>query len=143
MDVAVKYLVMGSVIFLMLGVGMRTDFQDIVKIGKQFRLLFRGLFANFLVVPVLTYICILWLPIASDIKIGILLMAAAPVAPMVPPFVSAAKGDLTFSVGLMVIVAISSVVLTPFILSLSLPKSEGGTLLDPWQIIQTLLYVQT
>lgn len=61
---------------------------------------------------------------------------------MAPPFVGMAKGDLAYSVGLMVIVALLSVPLTPLILSLSLPKSEGGLVLNPWQIIQTLVFVQ-
>jgi BASS family bile acid:Na+ symporter len=98
--------------------------------------------ANFLVVPIAMYLSILWLPIPSDVKIGIMLMAAAPVAPMAPPFVAMARGNVPYSVGLMTIVALLSVPLTPLILSLSLPKSEGGLVLDPFQIIQTLFMVQ-
>ena len=142
MALFIKYTVMGSVVLLMLGVGLRTNFGEVIGIARQFRLVMRGLLANFLVVPVLIYLSILWLPISSDVKIGIMLMAAAPVAPMAPPFVGMAKGDLPYSVGLMVIVALLSVPLTPLILSLSLPKSEVGLVLDPWQIIQTLLFVQ-
>lgn len=142
MAMIVKYTVMGSVVLLMLGVGLNTDFRDVIKVGKQFRLVIRGLLANFFIVPVMMYLGILWLPISSDIKIGIMLMAAAPVAPMAPPFVGMAKGDLPYSVGLMVIVGLLSIALTPLILSLSLPKSDGGLVLNPWQIIQTLLFVQ-
>lgn len=142
MAMLVKYTVMGSVVLLMLGVGLNTDFRDVIKVVKQFALLMRGLMANFLVVPLLIYLSILWLPLVSDVKIGIMLMAAAPVAPMAPPFVSMAKGDLPYSVGLMVIVGMLSVVLTPLILSVALPKSDEGLVLNPWQIIQTLLFVQ-
>jgi BASS family bile acid:Na+ symporter len=140
--IIVKYTVMSSVVLLMLGVGFNTDFRDVIKVGRQVRLLARGLLANFVIVPVLMYLSILWLPISPDVKIGIMLMAAAPVAPMAPPFVGMAKGDLPYSVGLMVIVALLSVPLTPLLLSLSLPKSEEGLVLNPWQIIQTLMFVQ-
>ena len=138
----VKYTVMGSVVLLMLGVGLRTAFGQIVDVFKQVRLVLIGLLANFLVVPVLIYLTLVWLPLSPDVKIGIMLMAAAPVAPMAPPFVGAARGDVVYAVGLMAIVALLSVPLTPLILSLALPKSEGGLVINPLQIIQTLLTVQ-
>lgn len=142
MALFVKYIVMGSVVFLMLGVGLRTPFGQILDVFKQVRLVLIGLLANFLVVPVLIYLTLVWLPLSPDVKIGIMLMAAAPVAPMAPPFVGAARGDVVYAVGLMAIVALLSVPLTPLILSLALPKSEGGLVIDPLQIIQTLLTVQ-
>jgi BASS family bile acid:Na+ symporter len=85
-----------------------------------------------------------WLPVAPEVKMGIMLMAAAPIAPMAPlPFVGIAKGDLAYSAGLMVVAAVLSVALTPLIISLSFPSSaEGGVAVDPMQIVQTLLTVQ-
>jgi BASS family bile acid:Na+ symporter len=80
--------------------------------------------------------------LAPEVKIGILLMAAAPVAPMAPPFVGMAKGDVPYSVGLMVIVAVLSIVLTPLILSLTMPAGEGALVLDPMQIVRTLVTMQ-
>lgn len=142
MAVFVKYLVMTSVIFLMLTVGLRIKFGEIIEVVKQFQLMMRGLLANFLVVPALIYVCLFFLPLSPDVKIGIMIMAAAPIAPMAPPFVAMAKGDVPYAVGLMTIVAVLSVALTPLILSLALPKSEEGLNIDPWQIIETLLTVQ-
>ncbi len=70
-------------------------------------------------------------------------MVAAPIAPMAPvPFVEKAKGDVIYSVGLMVIVAVLSIVFTPLILSLSIPESVGGVTLNPLSIVKTLLTVQ-
>ena len=139
----VKYTVMTSVMLLMLGVGLRITFGQVLEVLRQFRSVLQGVTANFLIVPVLTYLALLWLPISADVKIGIFLMAAAPIAPMAPsPFVDMAKGDLPYSVGLMTVVALLSVVLTPLLLILAIPESEGGVVLDPLQIVQTLLTVQ-
>ena len=136
-------LIMVSVMFLMLSAGLNIEFRQIIELAKRFRLVVLGVLANFLIVPLLIYLCIAWLPFSPDIKIGIMLMAAAPIAPMAPvPFVEKAKGDVAYSVGLMVIVAILSIVLTPLILSISIPKSVGGVTLDPIQIVKTLLMVQ-
>jgi len=142
MAVIVQYVVMVSVMFLMLGVGLNTPFRQVLDVAKKFRLVLRGVFANFLVLPALIYVSLVLLPMSSDIKIGIMLMAAAPIAPMAPPFVGMAKGDMAYAVGLMTIVALLSVPLTPLILSLALPESIGGVNLDPLQIVKTLLTAQ-
>jgi BASS family bile acid:Na+ symporter len=138
----VMKVVMVSVIFLMLGVGLRTAFGQVIDAARQVRLIGLGVLANFVVVPVLIYLSLVWLPVTSDVKIGIMLMAAAPIAPMAPPFVGMARGNVAFAVGLMTIVALFSVPLTPLILDLALPKSTEGMALDSMQIIKTLLIAQ-
>ena len=134
-------LLMVSVMFLVLGVGLRTTIGQIVAVARQF-LLLRGVLANFLIVPLVFYLGMLWLPLSLDVKIGIMIMAAAPIAPMAPPFVGMAKADLAYSVGLMAIVALLSVPLTPLILSLALPEGTGDLTVDPWSIVKILLTAQ-
>lgn len=134
-------LLMVSVMFLVLGVGLRTTIGQIVAVARQF-LLLRGMLANFLIVPLAFYLGMLWLPLSLDVKIGIMIMAAAPIAPMAPPFVGMAKADLAYSVGLMAIVALLSVPLTPLILSLALPEGTGDLTVDPWNIVKILLTAQ-
>ncbi len=138
----VMKVVMFSVIFLMLGVGLRTAFGQVIVVARQVRLIGLGVLANFVVVPVLIYLSLVWLPLTSDVKIGIMLMVAAPIAPMAPPFVGMARGNVAYAVGLMTIVALLSVPLTPLILNFALPKSTEGVVLDPMQIIKTLLIAQ-
>jgi BASS family bile acid:Na+ symporter len=135
--------IMGSVILLMMGAGLNIEIKQIVDLAKRIRLVVIGVLANFLVFPLLTILCLTLVPLSPDIKIGIMLMAAAPIAPMAPvPFVEKAKGDVIYSVGLMVIVAVLSIVFTPLILSLSIPESVGGVTLNPLSIVKTLLMVQ-
>ena len=131
-----------SVIFMMLGVGLKTALQEVLDVARRFGLVARGVAANFLLVPVLICLGLIWLPLAPGVKLGILLMAAAPVAPMVPPFVDMVKGDVAYSVGLMVIVAVLSVFLTPLILGLAIPESVGNVDLDPLEIVKTLVVAQ-
>ena len=144
MAMIVKYTVMTSVILLMLSVGLRTPFSQVRQVVQNRSLLMRGLAANFVVAPILIYVSMYWLPVAPEVKMGIMLMAAAPIAPMAPlPFVGIAKGDLAYSAGLMVVAAVLSVALTPLIIALSFPSSaEGGVAVDPMQIVQTLFTVQ-
>jgi BASS family bile acid:Na+ symporter len=134
--------VMVSVIFLMLGVGLSTAFGQVIAVARQVRLIGIGVLANFIVVPVLICLSLVWLPLSPDVKIGIMLMAAAPIAPMAPPFVGMARGNVAYAVGLMTIIALLSVPLMPLILDFALPKSTEGVVLDPMQIIKTLLIAQ-
>jgi BASS family bile acid:Na+ symporter len=138
----VTHLLMGSVIFMMFGVGLRTPFGEVIEVAKQPGLVIRGVLANFLVVPLLFYLTLKFLPFRPDVAIGLLIMAAVPIAPMAPPFVGMAKGDVPYAVGLMAIVAVLCVPLTPLILALCLPRSEAGLALDISQIILTLLTAQ-
>lgn len=142
MAMVVKYLLMISIIFLMLGVGLRTAFGEVINVVRQLGPVMRGILANFLVVPVVFYLALQFLPFRPDVVIGLLIMAAVPVAPMAPPFVDKAKGDVLYAVGLMTVVALLCVPLTPAILLLCLPKSEAGLELSVIAIIGTLLTAQ-
>ncbi len=138
----VKYLLMVSVMFLMLDVGMRTPLGEVIDVAKQYILVLRGVLANFLVIPVLFYLALYWLPFRPDVVIGLLIMAAVPIASMAPPFVGMAKGDVPYAVGLSTIVSLLCVPFTPLILSLCLPTSEEGLELETLAIIQILLTTQ-
>lgn len=142
MIILATYLVMGSVICLMLGVGLQTSFGQVIEVVKKVQLVARGVIANFVVVPALIALALIWVPLSPHVKVGIMLMAAAPVAPMAPPFAAMAKGDVPYAVGLMTVVGLLSILLTPAILILALPESLGEVGVDPLQIMQTLLLVQ-
>lgn len=90
MAVVVKNLLMFSVMILMLGVGLSTPFGQVLDVAKRYQLVMRGVLANFLVVPVVFYLALNWGPFRPDVVIGLLIMAAVPIAPMVPPFAGAA-----------------------------------------------------
>lgn len=138
----IKSLVMVAAIFLMLGVGMSTTFGQLVDVIKQLPPLLRGILANFVVIPVLFYLSLQWSTLTPEVAIGFMIMAAAPVAPMAPAFVGMAKGDVTYSVGLMTIVAVLCVPITPLILSLGVSTGEQGLSLDTLKIVQVILTVQ-
>jgi BASS family bile acid:Na+ symporter len=142
MTVFIEYLILVSVIFLMLGVGMSTPFGQILAVGKEFRALMLGLAANFVVVPALFWFGLQWLPVLPHVNVAIVVMASAPVAPMAPAFVGLARGDVPYSVGLMVLSAILCVALTPLILAVCLPAGPGSIRVDTLGIVRILLTAQ-
>jgi BASS family bile acid:Na+ symporter len=138
----IQNLVMTAVFFLMLGVGLQTTFRQVIDVARRFQLLMRGILANFLIIPALLYLGLQWSVLTPEVGIGLLIMAAAPVAPMAPPFVGMARGDLPYAVGLMTVVALLCVPLTPLILSLCVVTSGQGLNLDIFQIIKTIVTAQ-
>lgn len=142
MALFVKNLLMVSVILMMLSVGLRTAIGEVIDIAKQYQLVIRGVLANFLVVPLIFYLAVQWLPFRPHVVIALMIMAAVPIAPMAPPLVGMAKGDVIYAVGLMTIVALLCVPLTPLLLALCLPATEKGLDLNILKIVGTILKVQ-
>ena len=142
MEAIIIKVIMISVMFLMIGVGLNITYSEVIDTLRQYKLILIGVLANFIVIPIIGYIGLTYLPLEPYVKVGIMLMVAAPIAPMVPPFVAMAKGNVTYSVGLMVIIAVLSVFLTPLILTISFPESIGSVLLNPMEIVKTLVMVQ-
>jgi BASS family bile acid:Na+ symporter len=138
----INLLLLISIMTLLLGVGLSTPFGKVLAIATQYQLVLRGLVANFVIVPCVLTFGLQGVPLASDIVIGLLILAAVPVAPLAPPFVGMGKGDVAYSVGLMLIVSFLGLPLTPLILALSLPPSEAGLQIDTLKILQTLLTAQ-
>ena len=77
---------MVSVVLLMFGVGLRTAWGELAAAASQCGLLLRGLVANFVVVPVLFTLALTWGPFRPDVVIGLLIMAAVPIAVVPGPW---------------------------------------------------------
>jgi predicted Na+-dependent transporter len=81
-----------SAILMMFSVWLGTSLRRIVVALQHYETVLRGVAANFVVSPLIIYLVLFALPLPAGIKIGIMLMAAAPVAPMAPQFVDGARG---------------------------------------------------
>jgi BASS family bile acid:Na+ symporter len=138
----INFLLLISVICLLLGVGLSIPFGKVLAVATRYHLVLRGLVANFVIVPCVFALAVRAMPFSPDVVIGLLVLAAVPVAPLAPPFVGMGRGDVPYAVGLMLIVAFLSLPLTPLILALSLPPSDAGVKIDTLKILQTLLTAQ-
>lgn len=78
------------------------------------------------------------------IAVGFLILASCPGAPVGPPITAIARGDVPWSLGMMLILAALSAILTPALLSLLLPwvAPANDLRLDYWGIIRILLLTQ-
>jgi BASS family bile acid:Na+ symporter len=115
-----------------LGLGMR----DVLAPLRRARLLALAVFANFVVAPAVAYALTRIVPLDRSYAIGLLLLGGAAGAPFLPKLAELAKGDLAFSVGLMLLLMVGSVVFMPLALPLLIP----GLATEPWPLLRPLLF---
>ena len=143
-DQLVNLLAAIVLIEMMIALGLGVDASDVVAVGKRPALLFRALIANYIAVPLAALGLLLLFHATPMVAAGFLIAAVCPGAPYAPPFTAMAKGSVTISVGLMVVLAASSAILAPLLLGFLLPRAAGGASVhvNVFRMIATLLGAQ-
>ncbi|MCH8991332.1 MAG: bile acid:sodium symporter family protein [Acidobacteria bacterium] len=96
-----------------------------------------ALAVNFIAVPLLAYLIDLVLSLDESLFIGLILIATAAGAPFLPKLAEVAKGDVAFSVGLMVLLMVVTVVYMP----IALPLLLEGVEINAWEIASSLIFL--
>jgi len=123
------------VITSMLAMGLNLTVKQIVEPLRNTRLVILALIANFILVPILAYLIISVIPLEQGLATGLILMATAAGAPFLPKLAQAAKGNLAFAVGLMVLLMVATIIYMPIVLPLLLQGVE----VNPWDIAKSLI----
>ena len=118
-DTVIRALTAASLAGLLLAVGLRLRAGQILESLRQcrFGLL---LIANFVVVPALCLVLTKLFRIGTECSVGMLLLAAAPFAPVVPVFARMARADLALAAGLTSFFPFLSAFLTPLVCAVTL-----------------------
>ncbi len=114
---------------LLLCIGLRLEWRAVVEAVRRCRFVLL-LVVNFLVVPALAVAVGRLFGLGTDRMVGLILLAAAPFAPVVPVFARMARADLALAAGLTAFFPVLSVLLTPFVCELSLKAVPGAGGLD-------------
>ena len=120
---AIRLLTMLSLGGLLFTVGLRLSWRDVL-ISLRGCHLGRILLLNFILAPILTLALGRLFQVSTDVAIGMLLLAAAPFAPVVPIFTKMAKGDLALAGGLTALFPFFCSLLTPFVSQLGSENSS-------------------
>ena len=143
-DRLVNVLVTITLIEMMVTVGLRVTFAEIIDVARNGRLVTRAAIANYLLVPAVAIVLLLVFQANPMVAVGFVVLAVCPGAPYGPPFARIARADSAVAVGLMVILAGSSAVVSPMLLSFLLPWVSGGEAarIEPIGMLGTLLITQ-
>ncbi len=123
------------VVSSMLAMGLSLTMPMILQPLKNVKLVLLALLANFVLVPLLAYLVTLIVPLDSEIKTGMIILATAAGAPFLPKLVQGAKGNVAFGVGLMVLLMVATIIYMPLVLPILLP----GVDVNPWEIAKSLI----
>ena len=101
--------------FIMFALGLGLTGNDFLRVAKQSRDFFVGVFSQIILLPILAFILVKIWPIAPELAIGVMIIAAAPGGVTSNILTSFAKGDVALSISLTAIISLLSVITIPFI----------------------------
>lgn len=127
--------VLTFVVSSMLAMGLNLTAAQILAPLRDFGLVLRALAANFVLVPVVALLIRLVIPMDEALGIGLILLATAAGAPFLPKLAQAARDSAALSVGLMVLLMVTTVAYVPLVLPLLLPGVE----VNPLEIARSLV----
>lgn len=124
-ETIIRVLTIAALSGLLLGVGLRLTLAAVMASLRRCRLALI-VAVNFIVVPALTVAVARAFGLGLEISIGMILLAAAPFAPVVPVFARLARADLALAAGLTTLFPALSAFLTPLVCELALRAVPGA-----------------
>ncbi|HYH65191.1 MAG TPA: bile acid:sodium symporter [Urbifossiella sp.] len=135
LDAVARLAVLVFVVASMSAAGLGLTVAAVVAPLRRIRLVAGALVANFLIAPALAFGLTRVVPLSEAHAAGLILLGGAAGAPFLPRLAAAARGDVAFSVGLMLLLMVGSVVFLP----VALPQMIPGVEADPWPLLRPLL----
>ena len=119
-----------SLAFIMFALGLGLTGNDFLRVAKQPRDFFVGALSQIVLLPIVAFIIVKMWPIAPELAIGVMIIAAAPGGVTSNILTSFAKGDVALSISLTAIISLLCVFTVPFIVF------KSASLLTDSNIIQ-------
>ncbi len=105
----------------MLAIGTHVPLGQVIASLRHWRVLAFALVANFIAVPLLALALARVVPLPVEGRTALILLGAAAGAPFLPKLAQLAGGHVPFSIGLMVLLMVATVVYAPLVLPQLLP----------------------
>jgi BASS family bile acid:Na+ symporter len=126
LDRVINILVTITLVEMMVLIGFRATFAELARTARNWRLVARAVAANYLLVPGAAVALLILFEATPMVAAGFLILAVCPGAPYGPPLAGIARANVSAAIGLMVILAGSSAIVSPALLHLLLPWLSGG-----------------
>lgn len=130
-----NWLVFAFVVSNMLALGMELTVRQTVEPLRDLPLTAKALVANFVLVPLTAYVLVRVLHLEHGFALGLILLACSAGDPFVTKLSQSAKGDTAYSLAVMAMLSVVTVVYMPTVLPLLLP----GIKVDPVAIAKPLI----
>lgn len=120
MDQLSTIILAGSLIIIMLGMGLSLTFGDFKRILLYPKSVFIGLVNQLLLLPLIGFSLAVLLNLPPEIAVGIMILAACPGGPTSNLISHLAKADLALSVSLTALSSLITIITIPFIVAFAL-----------------------
>ena len=134
---AVPIAMLCFVLSSMLSMGLSLTVRQILVPLRNYKLIALALLANFVLMPFAAFVIARLLRLDQPLGIALLLLGTASGAPFLPLLARISKGNLAFSVGLMVLLMVVTVGYMPLVLPLMLEEVS----VDPLKIGRSLVFL--
>jgi bile acid:Na+ symporter, BASS family len=134
---AIPIAMLTFVVSSMLSMGLSLTVGQILAPLRNYKLIIFALLANFVLMPFAALAIARLLRLDEPLGIALLLLGTASGAPFLPLLARISKGNLAFSVGLMVLLMVVTVGYMP----LALPLMLEGVSVDPVKIGRSLVFL--
>jgi bile acid:Na+ symporter, BASS family len=129
-EILIKVLNIVILIFLvstMFSTGLSLTLRQILAPLRNVRLVITSIAANYILVPMIAIAVTRLIPLEEPLKIGLILFSMAAGAEAGPKLTGMAKGNVAFSVGLLIMQLGITIIYIPVIISLLLPEVQVDT----------------
>jgi BASS family bile acid:Na+ symporter len=119
----------------MFGMGLSLTLKQVFEPMRNVSLVLRALAANFILSPLLAFALAKVIGLDQQLATGLFILGVAAGAPLLAKFAELAKGDLAFTLGLMVLLMVVTIIYAPLVLPLLMPDVQ----IDVWGMIRSLV----
>ncbi len=112
--------------FIMLSLGLGLTVGDFARVAKQPRDFLVGAVAQVVLLPVAAFVLVSIWPLAPELALGVMIIAAAPGGVTSNLLTAFGRGDVALSISLTAIVSLLSIVTIPLIVVFSYTHLVGG-----------------
>ena len=114
--------------FIMFSLGIGLSLENFKRVIVQPKDFIIGAISQVIILPIVALILIFLFPIPTELKVGLILLAAAPGGVTTNVITKFAKGDVALSISLTAVISLLCFITIPFIFSLTYPIITGQNL---------------
>ncbi len=114
--------------FIMFALGLGLTGNDFLRVIKQPRDFFVGAISQIILLPIIALILVKLWPIAPELAIGVMIIAAAPGGVTSNLLTSFARGDVALSISFTAIISLLCVITIPFVIFTSIDLLGGSNI---------------
>lgn len=127
--------------FIMFSLGLGLTIDDFFRVARQPRDVLVGILSQVVLLPIVGFALASTWPMAPELALGVMLIAAVPGGVTSNVLTAFAGGDVALSISLTAVTSVVSVVTVPLIVALSHHQLMGGDSLGDFSVTSTALQV--